>query len=113
MDNRPTEAASEPGLHEYVDAEFTIEGLDSARAETALRDALEKIPGLESLSILHGKVIAHYEPVFLSGKLLEEAMQRAGFRITEAKTTPSSPLTDAFEQSLLESERASESHSKR
>jgi hypothetical protein len=112
MDNRPTDAASEPGLHEYVDAEFTIEGLDSTR-ETALRDALQKLPGLESLSILHGKVIAHYEPVFLSRKHLEEAMQRAGFRITEAKTTPSSPLTDAFEQSLLESENFSQSDSSR
>ena len=112
MDNRPTDAASEPGLHEYVDAEFMIEGLDSTR-ETALRDALAKIPGLESLSIAHGKVIAHYEPVFLSRKHLEEAMQQAGFRITEAKTTLSSPLTDAFEQSLLAPENVSESHSAR
>ena len=110
MDYRPTDNASEPGLHEYVDAEFTIEGLNSTR-ESALRDVLQKLPGLESLGILHGKVIAHYEPVFLSRKQLEEAMQRAGFRVTEAKTTLSSPLTDAFELSLLAPESDFESHS--
>lgn len=78
-----------------------------------MHDALEKLPGLESLSILYGKVTAPYEPVLLSGKQLEEAIQRAGFRIAETKTTPSSPLTDALEQKLQAPESASEFHSSR
>ena len=113
MDEQPTDLSKEPGLHEYVDAEFTIEGLDSPSREKALHDALEKLPGLERLSILHGKAVAHYEPVLLSRKQLEEAIQRAGFRIAEAKTTPSSPLTDALEQKLQAPEGASASQSQR
>ncbi len=88
--------SNEPGLHEYVDAEFTIEGLESPSREKALHDALEKLPGLESLSISHGKVTAHYEPVLLSRKQLEEAIQSAGFQISETHSTASSPMTDAF-----------------
>lgn len=91
-----TDPASEAALHEYVDAEFTVDGLESPSREKALRDALEKLPGLEKLSIFHGKMTAHYEPVLLSRKQLEEAIQGAGFQISETHSTASSPLTDAL-----------------
>lgn len=96
MDEKQTDPPDEAGLHEYVDAEFTVSGLESPSREKGLRDALEKLPGLASLSIFHGKVMAHYEPVLLSRKHLEEAIQRAGFQISEAHATDSSPMTDAF-----------------
>jgi hypothetical protein len=96
MNEKQTDPPDEAGLHEYVDAEFTLAGLESPSREKALRDALEKIPGLKSLSIYHGKVMAHYEPVLLSRKHLEEAIQSAGFQISEAHATDSSPMTDAF-----------------
>lgn len=94
--NEKSDPADEPGLHEFVDAEFTVAGLESPNREKALRDALEKLPGLESLSIFHGKVMAHYEPVLLSQKQLEETIQGAGFQISETHATDSSPMTDAF-----------------
>lgn len=81
-----------------MDAEFTVEGLESPSREKALHDALEKLSGLEKLSIFHGKVTAHYEPVLLSRKQLEAAIQQAGFQISEAHATASSPLTDALAQ---------------
>ena len=96
MNEKQTDPPDEAGLHEYVDAEFTVAGLESPSREKALRDALEKLPGLESLSIFHGRVMAHYEPVLLSQKHLEEAIQRAGFQISETHATDSSPMTDAF-----------------
>ena len=96
MDEKPSDPSNEAGLHEYVDAEFTVEGLESPSREKALRDALEKLPGLESLSMSHGKVMAHYEPVLLSKKQLADAIQRAGFEISETHSTASSPLADAF-----------------
>jgi hypothetical protein len=96
MDEKPSDPSKEPGLHEYVDAEFNVTGLESPGREKALRDTLQNLPGLERLNILHGKVTAHYEPVLLSKKELEEAIQRAGFQISEAEATASSPLTDAF-----------------
>ena len=96
MDEKQTDPPDEAGLHEYVDAEFAVAGLESPSREKGLRDALEKLPGLASVSIFHGKVMAHYEPVLLSRKHLEEAIQRAGFQISETHATDSSPMTDAF-----------------
>jgi len=96
MNAKQTDPPDETGLHEYVDAEFTVAGLESPSREKALRDALEKLSGLESLSIFHGRLMAHYEPVLLSRKHLEEAIQRAGFQISETHATDSSPMTDAF-----------------
>lgn len=73
-----------------------MDGLESPSREKELHDALEKLSGLESFDISHGKLTAHYEPVLLSVKQLEEAIQRAGFQITETHSTASSPMTDAF-----------------
>ena len=98
MDKKQIDPPDEPGLHEYVDAEFTVAGLESPSKQKALHDALKTLSGLESLSISHGKVMVHYEPVRLSRKQLEEAIQRAGFQISEAHATDSSPMTDAFAQ---------------
>ena len=96
MNEKTSDPLDEPGLHEYVDAEFTVDGLESPSREKALRDALEKLSGLKSLTIFHGRVMAHYEPVLLSQKHLEEAIQGAGFQISETHATDSSPMTDAF-----------------
>jgi hypothetical protein len=96
MNEKPMDSPDEAGLHEYVDAEFTVAGLESPGREKGLRDALEKLPGLKSISIFRGRVMAHYEPVLLSRKHLEEAIQRAGFQISETHATDSSPMTDAF-----------------
>jgi hypothetical protein len=111
MGQQPTDPSSEPGLHEYMDAEFTVEGLDSLGREKALRDALANVSGLESLSISRAKVTAHYEPVLLSKTQLEEEIQRAGFRIAKAKTTACSALTDALKKNLQTLENDSESRS--
>src|SRR3954464_15973595 len=96
MDEKPSDPAKEPGLHEYVDAEFIVAGLESPSREKTLRDTLQKLPGLENLNISHGKVTAHYEPVLLSKKQLEEVIEGGGFQISEMHATASSPLTDAF-----------------
>lgn len=96
MDESPPTPSNEAALHEFVDAEFTVEGLESPTREKALRDALAKLPGLQSLSIFHGKVTAQYEPVLLSRTKLEEAIKGAGFQICATQTAASSPLTDAF-----------------
>ena len=100
MDKKPTDSPDETALHEYVDAEFTVAGLESPSREKALREALEKLPGLKSLSIFHGRVMTHYEPVLLSRKHLEEAIQGAGFQISETHATDSSPMTDAFAEEI-------------
>ena len=96
MDKEPSDSASEHGLHEYVDAEFTVEGLESPSREQTLHETLENLSGVAQLSILHGKVLVNYDPVLLSGEKLEETIRSAGFRISEERSAASSPLTDAF-----------------
>lgn len=100
MDKTPTDPPNEAGLHEYVDAEFTVAGLESPSREKALRDALEKLTGLESLSISSGRLMAHYEPALLTRKQLEEAIQHAGFQISETHAAAASPVTDAFAKEI-------------
>jgi len=100
--NKLMDASNESGLHEYVDAEFSVDGLESPVRAQALRDSLERLPSLESLSILHGKVTVHYEPVLFSQKKLVEEIERAGFQISESHVTASSPLTDALQKNLQE-----------
>lgn len=92
----PTESPSAAGLHEYVDAEFTIADFATPAQEKTLHDAIKGLPGLEKVSIGHGKVSVEYEPVLLSRQKLEEVIQRAGFRIAETEAAPASSLTDAF-----------------
>ena len=96
MDEKPADPSSDAGLHEYVDAEFTVVDLQSPNKEKALQDILKPLPGLESLSISHGKVMVHYEPVRLSRKQIEEAIQRGGFQISETEAAAASPLTEAL-----------------
>jgi hypothetical protein len=104
MEEKPIAPSDEAGLHEYVDAEFTVIDLQSPKKEKALQDILKPLPGLESLSISHGKVMVHYEPVRLSRKQIEEAIQRAGFQISETEAGASSPMTEAFTQKTKQPE---------
>ena len=96
MDEKPVNPLDEAGLREYVDVEFTVEGLKSPAEEKALSDVLEKLSGVDKFSIRRGNMIVHYDPVFLSRKQLEEAIQGAGFRVSEGSAAVSSPLTDAL-----------------
>jgi hypothetical protein len=96
MNEKQTDPPDEASLHEYVDAEFTVAGLESPSREKELREALEKLPGLKNVSIFHGRLMAHYEPALISRNHLEEAIQGAGFQISETHATDSSPMTDAF-----------------
>ncbi|PYJ88421.1 MAG: hypothetical protein DME70_04080, partial [Verrucomicrobia bacterium] len=96
MDEKPVNPLDEAGLREYVDAEFTVGGLNSPAEEKALSDVLEKLSGLDKFSIRRGNLMVHYDPVFLSRKQLEEAIQGAGFRTSKGRAAASSPLTDAL-----------------
>jgi len=96
MDEKPANASSEAVLHEYVDTEFRVEGIESPAREKALSDAVKKLSGLAKFSIFHGTMTAHYDPVLLSRKRLEEVIRGAGFQISETHAAASSPLTDAF-----------------
>jgi len=96
MDETPPDAAKDSALHEYVDAEVAVDGLENPGQEKTLYTALEPLPGVQSVSIAGGKVAVHYEPVRITKAQLIEAIQGAGFRIAQVELGPSSPLTDIF-----------------
>jgi hypothetical protein len=62
MKEEPIDSSNEPGLM----LKSTSQDSNHPGAKKMLRDTLEKLPGLESVSISPGKVTAHYEPVLLS-----------------------------------------------
>ena len=90
------DAANEAGLHEYIDAEMTVAGLETPAQQTTLRELLSKMQGVQSVSIFGGKLAINYEPVFVSEKQLAAAVRGAGFQVSDEHLTPSSAMTDAF-----------------
>ena len=96
MDETPPDAAKDSALHEYVDAEVAVDGLENPGQEKRLYTALQPLPGVQSVSIAGGKVAVHYEPVRITKAQLIEAIQGAGFRIAEVELGFTSPVTDSF-----------------
>src|SRR5436190_18735564 len=96
MDETPPDAAKDSALHEYVDAEVAVDGLENPGQERTLYAALERLPGVQNVSIAGGKVTLRYEPVRITKLQLIQAIQATGFRITEVEVGSASPLTDAF-----------------
>jgi len=52
--------------------------MDSPAAEIEVRSAVEKLPGIASLEISHGKVSVRYDPTLTSQKHISEAVAAAG-----------------------------------
>ena len=96
MDDTPPDAAKDSALHEYVDAEVAVDALETPGQEKALYAALQRLPGVQNVSIAGGKVAVRYEPVRITKERLIDVIQGAGFRIAEIESGPASPLTDAF-----------------
>ncbi len=88
--------AQNSGIHEYISAEFAVDELDSPSVEKELCDKIEKLQGLKSFTISHGKATAQYDPIVISEKQIEEAIRNARLKICEVKVEPSSGLTNTF-----------------
>jgi len=96
MDDTPPDAAKDSALHEYIDAEVAVDALETPGQEKALYAALQRLPGVENMSIADGKVALRYEPVRITKAKLIQAIQGAGFRTNEVELGSASPLTDVF-----------------
>ena|SRR6185369_15021662 len=90
------ENASESALHEWMDAEFEIANWDPVTTEQALNPVLETLEGVRVLSFSTGRVVLEYDPVAISKAQISAAIEKAGFSITDTKSAPASPLTDAL-----------------
>ena len=96
MDETSPEGSDSAALHEYIDAEIAVDGLETPGQEKTLYAALEHLEGVQSVNIAGAKVTVHYEPVEITKSQLIDAIQGAGFRIAEIESAAASPLTDAL-----------------
>ena len=94
------DSPSESGLHEYIDLQVTLTEPVTPGQEQALRDSLRKLKGVQETRVARDKVSVNYEPVFVSERELLSAIEQAGVKTQRATVGASSPLTDAFEQTL-------------
>lgn len=95
MENPPPDPG-EATLHEYIDAEIEVRGLTSATDEQKIIAALENLPGVQRLGIVHGRVEITYEPVRLTQAELTAELHRAGYEVAVVQAAASSPVADAF-----------------
>lgn len=95
MDTKDSKGSGQT-LREFVDAQFSVQGVDSPTAEKRICEVLGKLSGIQSVSISHGKVLITYEAVSATMAQVSRAIKSAGFRIQEEKSAPASPLTDAL-----------------
>ena len=90
-------ADADASLHEYIDAEFTVEGLHGATAEQALLDALAGRAGIRRAALSEGKLLVEYEPVLVNKHQLLETLAAAGFPAKEIEYSQASPVVDALQ----------------
>lgn len=79
---------------EYVQATIAVEHLDSAIIERHVRKAVESTPGVQTVSLVEGKLHVCYDPLQTSERELEMAIQRAGEHPLEGSTERTSPFAD-------------------
>ena len=95
MENPPPDPG-EATLHEYVDADIAVRGLAGATDEQKIIAALESLPGVQRLGLIHGRVEITYEPVRITQAELTAAIQRAGYEVAGVHAAAASPVADAF-----------------
>ncbi|HZJ15532.1 MAG TPA: heavy-metal-associated domain-containing protein [Chthoniobacteraceae bacterium] len=92
----PDTPASDQVPHEFIDAEFSVAGLETPADEQTISSALSGLDGIQSLKISRGKVVVEYDPIRITKAQLSEVIIRAGFRIAEVESGPASAIADAL-----------------
>jgi len=94
MDNETPEFIP-PELRVVLDLEMAVEGLESAVNHQKVQDVLADVPGVESVSILEGKIAIQYDPEKVTKARLTELISSAGFSISGSASAPPSPPVDS------------------
>ena len=94
----PDAPVPDPVPHEFIDAEISVEGLETPADEQALNAALSGLDGIENLRISRGMVVVEYDPLRITKVKLGEAISRAGFRVTDVESGLASPISDALHE---------------
>ena len=91
-------ADADADLHEFVDAEFQVEGVGSATAEADLLAALDGRDGIRRVRLNDDKLFVEYEPVRIVKRQIIDALGAAGFRVKEIGHSQASPVVDAVHE---------------
>ena len=86
----------DPTPHEFIDAEMSVDGIETPADEKALNTALSGLAGIRNLTIAEGKISVEYDPVEITKARLTEVITRSGYRIADVVTAPASPISDAL-----------------
>jgi hypothetical protein len=91
---------SEPdaALHEFIDAEISVEGLKSPGDEQTLLSALTGQEGVKRAELSGRKLLVEYEPVRIVKARILELVTAAGFRVIEVESAQASPVIDALHE---------------
>jgi hypothetical protein len=92
----PVMATPDSAPHDYIDAEFTIEGLASPVEEQQLLDAFNGREGVKSMVIFGKKLVVEYEPVLIHKTQIVATINEAGFRVAGVESAPAAPIVEAM-----------------
>jgi hypothetical protein len=87
-------------LHEFVEVEMRLKGLEDPVRARALLDLLQELKGVKEVAIDGDKVALAYEPVSITREELSERIRGAGFQIGSVETAAASPVADALAQAI-------------
>lgn len=92
-DAKPGEIPEE--LKAMMDAEFEIEGLETAAIEQRAREVVAKFPGVEDVGRIEGKLTLRYDVEQAQKAEIRAALEQAGLRVLDVAAAPASPVDDA------------------
>ena len=94
MENEPQQSPSEAGLEELVQAMISAEHLATPAEQLEVRHLLEALPGVRSVNFLEGRLQVCYDPLQITEKELEAAIDRTGHHPLGGESERASPFAD-------------------
>ena len=83
--------SSADDLHDFMEEEIKIDGLENAAREKDLSTALQNLDGVRNVTIASGKVSITYDPTAISAKEIHAHIRQAGFTPGAREIAPSAP----------------------
>lgn len=83
--------SSTEALHDFMEEEIKIDGLENAAREKDLGTALQSLDGVRNVTVSSGTVSVTYDPTAISAKEIHARIRQEGFTPGEREIAPSAP----------------------
>ena len=97
MGDQPREKIP-PELQTWMDAQVSVEGLDSPEDQPRLQSLITAMPGVAESSFADGIIAIRYDPERTTQAEICEAIVHAGFTVSAVESAPASPIIDALRE---------------